>query len=96
MGGAEAAVVAVVGDAEDQAAFLALVESGFYDRQFEVVSLEDVEPLALRKTRHQLSAELSATIAALSSDSLLAFGTFHTYKRYVGPVNHIPIVEPKP
>ena len=81
LGASEAAMVAVVGDAENPLMFLALVESQFRNLQFDVLSLEDVEPLALRLARQSLPADLRKAITALSPTSVLALGTFHAYTK---------------
>jgi hypothetical protein len=77
--GAKAAMVAVVGDADDQLDFLSLVEREFRNIQFDVLSLDDVEPIALRMEKHQMPEDLRDAIQALSCESPLAFGTFHSY-----------------
>ena len=79
LGDAKAAVVAVVGEAVDRSAFLTLVEAEVRGLRCDLLSLEDVEPLATRMAHHSLPEDFRDAISALSSESKIAYGTFHAY-----------------
>ena len=59
--------------------FKELLESEFAKLAFDLVALEDVETLAKRLERLELPTELKTAIESISSDSLIAFGTFQAY-----------------
>ena len=79
LGAATGAYVSVVGDADDEASFLALVVRELKALQFEVLSLEDAEPLEERRARASLPDILNGAIAEISDQSPLAHGSFHAY-----------------
>ena len=80
LGNAKGALVAVVGDAEETLSFLDLVERELRTLEFEVLSLDDVEPLHERMTRQKLPDELAAAIEHLPHCSAVALGSFHAYE----------------
>ena len=80
LAGARGAFVAVIGDAINESTFLALVERGADELDFEVVSLEDVELVSCRTKEHPLPDDLVAALSDLSPSSPIAFGSFHSYR----------------
>lgn len=81
LGGACGALVAVVGDARDSAAFLRMVEAELGKLGFQLLALDDVEPLALRRDRHPLPRALEDAVHGITAQQPLALGSFHAYRR---------------
>ena len=95
LGKSTSAIVAVVGDASDTEKFLSLVEQQFCDLQFDVLLLEDVEPLASRMTKQNFPEYLTDAIRALSPESPIALGTFHAYSEESKTVRSESQIKPR-
>lgn len=74
------AYVPVVGDAIDERAFFELVQNELQLIEFKLVRLQDLELLETRIKKHSLPDPLAAAINAISSENLLAYGTFQAFK----------------
>lgn len=79
LGAAVGAYAQIVGMVETESQFIQVMEHLLDEYEFELVSFEEVESLAMQCDGAELSAELTEAIKQLNADRPVVFGPLHAY-----------------
>jgi hypothetical protein len=79
LGDAYGAYVNAIALAIDDSDFGSQVEKALGELDLELVSLEDIETLIARLSKHSIDEDLHRAAAEVKHTGSLAFGTFHTF-----------------
>jgi hypothetical protein len=81
LGTSAGAYVAAVGLAENADTFECLLTAKLHEYDFQVVEVEDIELFEERSLKFNVDPQVTSIAESLNTESPVALGTFHAYKR---------------